>query len=119
MKLLRTLPALLLLVACTTAGTGSASYTWETKDIGTEDMPKTEVSLVDESGEVVYKTECTGTASEESMTDADDAETAIRCWFAGGGDDYAVFEADGEMVVRHRGVDEASGFSDWRDMQKL
>lgn len=85
--------------------------------VGEGDMPVTKITLqVAATKEEIYSTSCMGTASTE-MQDVEGSIAAIQCWWAGGGDQYAAFVGDAEqLTVRHRTVDEESGFGAWEDV---
>lgn len=86
-------------------------------DAGTDGTaPKNTITLrVAGTQEEIYSTTCAGVPSTDVQIDGSVA--SVRCWFAGGGDDYAVFIGDAEqLTVRHRTVDEEGGFGEWEDL---
>jgi hypothetical protein len=69
----------------------------------------------------LYETRCAGTTQVADIPDLDAvSSTYIRCWWAGGGEDFAVFIGEAESAtVRHRTVDEEAGFGPWKDLKTL
>jgi hypothetical protein len=128
MKKILLLSAILLLPACTpqqapvddTRPAGEqVMMEWKMEPFGQDtDTPQTHIMLVNSgTDETLFETNCTGTASTEGITDVEGSMASVRCWWAGGGDDYAVFDdADGH-IVRHRTVDEEAGMGAWTDIQ--
>jgi len=97
-----------------------AAMEWTSEQTGMSesDMPITTITLgVPATGDVIYTTTCNGTASTE-LQDIEGSVASIQCWWAGGGDQYAVFVGEAEeLTVRHRTVDEEAGFGEWMDVQ--
>jgi hypothetical protein len=70
--------------------------------------------------QTLFETTCAGTTQVADIADLADSAAYIRCWWAGGGDDFAVFIEDSEKaVIRHRTVDEQAGYGDWEDLKSL
>lgn len=135
MKLFRALPLLLVLAACA-SGSNTANnadgeenpamtgptYHWDQNQTGTgdNDEPLVELNLLDEDNESQFTAECVGPAFTEGVAaDVPGVQTAIRCWWAGGGDDYAVIDMSGSLVIRHRTVDEEAGYGPWETVENL
>lgn len=73
-----------------------------------------------EDRQELFVAECAGTTQVADIPDLSDSVSYIRCWWAGGGEDFAVFIGDAEQAtIRHRTVDEESGYSDWEDLKTL
>lgn len=130
-KLLAAAGLTLLLAACNTqapvtdndssapaAKRAAMEWTSEQTGTGEYDMPITTITLmVPSTGDVIYTTTCNGTASFEGEV-IEGSVASIQCWWAGGGDQYAVFVGEAEeLTVRHRTVDEEAGFGEWEDVQ--
>lgn len=70
--------------------------------------------------EELFTTECAGTTQVADIADLADSVSYIRCWWAGGGEDFAVFIGDAEKAtIRHRTVDEEVGYGKWEDLKTL
>lgn len=71
--------------------------------------------------DILFETACAGTTQVADIPDLDKLSSAyIQCWWAGGGDQFAVFEGtDGTRVIKHRTVDEESGFGAWEELKTL
>ena len=117
-KLLFASAASLLLCACAAnepldTSMGSASPTWVAVQTGTgsDGLPLTTVKLVKgDINNVLYGANCEGIISPVEIGGA---ETAVRCWWAGGGADFAAFKNGTGYLVRTRWVDEESGYGPW------
>lgn len=90
-------------------------FTWRVENTPNyeETMPHQKVYLnvkdnsKNDSYEAGESMGCTGTP--DTATQEASATTMTRCWFAGGGDDYAVFEESGIYVLKHRWTQESGG----------
>lgn len=123
------LPLFVLLLTACTANVSSEPVTlrwaFSPDAASTEDMPMTDVSLV-VSGAVettvdlgVYGGQG-AQAAESAWGLPEGALTTAVLWWAGGGDELAVFRTDeGKLTVRHRGIDEQSGYSTFTDKATL
>lgn len=120
----------LALAACTqTPATNTATDTpsmakrvpmeWVSQQTGTgsDGIPENKLVLrAQGSTEELFSTTCNGTVSTD-VQDVPGSVNSAQCWWAGGGDQYGVFIGDAEeLTVRHRTVDEESGFGSWEDM---
>lgn len=124
-QLLLALP--ILLAACMpvqdTANTTLPALEWRTQDAGVNEMdiPQQQLSLmrIREGGrEALFTTQCQGIASPSELIEGSLA--SIRCWWAGGGDDYAAFAAEGGTIeVKTRYVDEESGMGPWDVLETM
>lgn len=97
---------------------------WSARNTGEDanGIPQNTLTLnvMNDTRDELYKTECVGTTLVQGVTDLDGSVAYIQCWWAGGGDQFAVFTGEGEaMTVRHRTVDEESGFGEWEDLKVL
>ena len=97
------------------AAEGEGPYQWRFVEWGTDDRPRTQVTLMTGG-----KTHTIGTydGSCAVMNDGDYLPyevSKVICWFAGGGHEVGVFEEPGQVVVRVGEVDEgASGIQGFR-----
>lgn len=91
----------------------SVRWTWTQTGIGPDEIPQNEIRLVDEDGNEKHMVVCNGVPAQ---SDIEESDTAVRCWWAGGGNDYAVFETDAGLSVQTRWVDEESGFGEWEEL---
>lgn len=83
-------------------------------------MPHNKVTVRTTPGTILYETECNGTTLVEDVPDLEDSIAYMQCWWAGGGDQFAIFMEDGEKaVIRHRTVDEETGYGRWEDLKTL
>jgi|GEM_PF-6289662 len=100
-----------------------AAMEWWAKNTGEDEngMPHNTLSLrVVGSGESLFETECNGTTLVEGVQDMEDSVATIQCWWAGGGDQFGVFIGDAEKAtIKHRTVDEETGYGPWVDMKTL
>jgi hypothetical protein len=96
---------------------------WYAYSQGEDEMgiPQNNLSLkVVSTSEVLFTTTCEGTTQVADIADLADSVTYIRCWWAGGGEDFAVFIGEAEQaVIRHRTVDEEGGYGEWEDLKSL
>jgi len=94
---------------------------WKFENVGTEDEPRTKVSLV--IGGTNAKTIDMGTYAGngvDTTNQATDALLTASLWWAGGGDDLRVVgNGDGTLSLEHRTVDEEGGFGEWMTMQTI
>lgn len=88
-------------------------WTWEQTGTGPDEIPQYEIKLVDDASDEKHMVVCNGVPATQEIEESD---TAVRCWWAGGGNDYAVFEVDGGYSVQTRWVDEESGFGEWEEL---
>jgi hypothetical protein len=108
------------LAACTQANgqlptekIGDLQWTAAMTGEGTTGEPHTKVTLVDASdGSELYSAECIGTISENPTPGA---KLSVMCWWAGGGEEFAVFDSGSTLSLKHRYVDEESGYTEWID----
>lgn len=83
-------------------------------------MPHNKITVRTTPGTILYETECNGTTLVEDVPDLEDSVAYMQCWWAGGGDQFAIFIEDGEKaVIRHRTVDEEAGYGRWEDLKTL
>lgn len=83
-------------------------------------MPQNKLTVRTNPGTILFETTCNGTTLVDGVPDLDDSVAYIQCWWAGGGDQFAIFIEDGEKaVVRHRTVDEEAGYGKWEDLKTL
>ncbi len=84
-------------------------------------IPQNDLSLkVVGTKEELFTTSCAGTTQVADIADLAESPAYIRCWWAGGGDDFAVFIGDAEQAtIRHRTVDEEAGYGAWEDLKSL
>ncbi|HVW66224.1 MAG TPA: hypothetical protein VHA78_00665 [Candidatus Peribacteraceae bacterium] len=83
---------------------------------GTYNSPITQLMLTESGGTKALATQtCTGIAGD--ATDITGALAAVRCWWAGGGDDYAAFASGTGFIIRHRTLDEEAGAGEWREIR--
>lgn len=123
---LATLSCTLLLAACAaqapveTDDTANEPLTvrwsWSQIDTGPDDIPVYEVKLIDGNDEARYVASCNGVVSTSTIEESD---IAVRCWWAGGGEDFAVIDGDDGWTVQKRWVDEESGFGEWEEVAAL
>lgn len=97
------------------------SMEWSFTNVGTEDEPRTKVSLVIKGAET--RTIDMGTYAGNAVDKTNEQTEALlfaSLWWAGGGDDVRVLgNGDGTLTLQHRGVDEVSGFGDWMTLQTI
>jgi len=112
--------SVLFLGACSQQAAGEPlviRWTAQQTGVGEAEAPQMKLSLLnDKTQKSLYDTECAGTVSVDAVTDAEGNLTSMRCWWAGGGDDYAVFETENALSVRHRTVDEEAGYGEWEEV---
>ncbi len=86
-------------------------------DKNADGMPVMALTLkLSETGEALFHATCNGTTSTANLN-IDGSIASIQCWWAGGGDQYAVFVDSAEkLVVKHRTVDEQAGFGAWQEV---
>ena len=111
--------ALLVLAACTSASSNDLSVKWQSEQTGTGEFgePQMNVTLVNSEGTVVVDEECIGVVSPIDLQEEANVLTSVRCWWAGGGNDYlAATDANGKLTVKTRWVDEESGFGAWEEV---
>lgn len=94
-----------------TATQGKVVYTWKTAAMPEQDgVPRTSVTLV--VGDKSYALgEFSGSCSEidgTSWTLVEGEKTGVICWYAGGGNELAIFEENGKAVVKQGDLDEGS-----------
>ncbi len=95
---------------------------WYAYSEGEKDgIPQNKISLKTvATQEELFTTSCIGTTQVTDIADLSESPAYIRCWWAGGGDDYALFIGDAEKaVIRHRTVDEEAGYGEWEDLKSL
>ncbi len=97
------------------------SMEWQFTNVGTEDEPRTKVSLVIKGTEM--RTIDMGTYAGNAVDKSNEQTEALlfaSLWWAGGGDDLRVVgNGDGTITLQHRGVDEVSGIGDWMTLQTI
>ncbi len=97
------------------------SMEWQFTNVGTEDEPRTKVSLVITGTET--RTIDMGTYAGNAVDKTNEQTEAIlfaSLWWAGGGDDLRVVgNGDGTLTLQHRGVDEVSGIGNWMTLQTI
>lgn len=132
MKKLLTLTGLILVVTACNAprapnpnapqpSAKRAAMAWTTVNAGEDStgIPQTTIILSISGGAELYRTNCTGTASTQAQG-LEETVAGIQCWYAGGGDQYAVFVGENEKAtLRHRTVDEVAGFGTWENVKSL
>jgi len=95
---------------------------WKFDSVGTEDEPRTKISLVI-AGSGASKTIELGTyagAANDTTDTQTEALLSASVWWAGGGDDVRVLAGkNGSLVIQHRVTDEESGFGDWQTLQTI
>lgn len=122
----------LMLAACMPAANNSdmaagkrKPIQWVATHTGADDqgIPEStlELKVVGSPNEVLYTTdECLGVPSMEQLQDVEGSIASIQCWWAGGGDQWAVFVGDAEqLTVKTRTVDEEAGYGEWQDLKTL
>lgn len=83
-------------------------------------MPHNNITVRTTPGTILFETECNGTTLVQDVPDLEDSVAYMQCWWAGGGDQFAIFIEDGEKaVIRHRTVDEEAGYGKWQDLKTL
>lgn len=97
---------------------------WSARNTGTnaQGIPQNRLTLnlTNLTRDELYRTECEGTTLVQGIPDLENSAAYIQCWWAGGGDQYAVFIGDAEQgVIRHRTVDEEAGYGEWEDLKTL
>ncbi len=95
---------------------------WYAYSEGEQDgIPQNRIALkVVGAKEELFSTTCIGTTQVADIADLAESPAYIRCWWAGGGDDYALFIGEAEQAtIRHRTVDEESGYGEWEDLKSL
>lgn len=120
-----------LLVACTpvtnnTDGPAAKRMPmqWVSTHIGADDQgipeAKLELKVVGSPDNVLYTTSCLGVPSSEQIQDAEGSIASVQCWWAGGGNQWAVFVGDAEqLTVKTRTVDEEVGYGEWETLKTL
>ena len=97
------------------------SMEWKFTNVGTEDEPRTKVSLVITGTET--RTIDMGTYAGNAVDKTNEQTEAIlfaSLWWAGGGDDVRVVgNGDGTLTLQHRVTDEVSGIGDWMTLQTI
>lgn len=117
--LLFSLASMMFLAACTFGKSNAVALHWSWLQTGTGSVgqPINDLMLVEEkSGNTVGGTQCEGVVA--ATTDIPNA-LSIRCWWAGGGEDFAVMQSGSMLLVQKRYVDEESGFGPWETLQTL
>jgi hypothetical protein len=93
---------------------------WQWKQVGTgaSSEPQMHLQLVDttKNNSVFYETDCTGVVSQAPADVIAGTLGGVRCWWAGGGDDYVAVMNGDALVIRHRTVDEESGYGQWTEI---
>lgn len=97
---------------------------WYAYDMGDDEqgIPQNKLVLkaVSPTRDELFETACAGTTLVQGVPDLDESVAYIQCWWAGGGDQFAVFIEDGEKaIIRHRTVDEEAGYGRWEDLKSL
>jgi hypothetical protein len=94
---------------------------WQFTNVGTDDEPRTKVSLV--IGGTNAKTIDMGTYAGNAVDKTNEQTEALlfaSLWWAGGGDDVRVIgNGDGTLSLQHRVTDEVSGIGDWMTLQTI
>lgn len=89
----------------------SKEVQWSYEDLGTNKetwAPSTKVTVTID-GKSYNAGTYTGSCAPRSHDGiAKNEVSAISCWWAGGGDDIGVFNANGKMTIQHRTVDEGT-----------
>lgn len=119
MKKLLSVVCLIAIAACTPAAPSNISVEWKSEQTGTGEFgePQMNVTLVNSEGTVVVDEECIGVVSPIDLQEEANVLTSVRCWWAGGGNDYlAATDANGNLTVKTRWVDEESGFGAWEEL---
>lgn len=97
------------------------SMEWQFTNVGTEDEPRTKVSLIITGTET--RTIDMGTYAGNAVDKTNEQTEAIlfaSLWWAGGGDDVRVVgNGDGTLTLQHRVTDEVSGIGDWMTLQTI
>lgn len=101
-----------------------APMEWYAYDQGTDEqgIPQNKLILKANTAqrEDLFTTSCAGTTQVTDLPDLADSVAYIQCWWAGGGDQYAVFIGEAEKAtIRHRTVDEEAGYGAWEDLKTL
>lgn len=86
---------------------------------GSVEPPATHLILQNaETEEALYEADCIGIAQMNAIQE-EGVIASVRCWWAGGGDDYAVIDGDQILYVQHRWVDEEVGFGEWEEVSTI
>ncbi len=97
------------------------SMEWQFTNVGTEDEPRTKVSLVIKGTET--RTIDMGTYAGNAVNKSNEQTEALlfaSLWWAGGGDDLRVVgNGDGTITLQHRTVDEEAGIGTWMTLQTI
>jgi len=97
------------------------SMEWQFTNVGTEDEPRTKVSLVIIGTET--RTIDMGTYAGNAVDKSNEQTEALlfaSLWWAGGGDDLRVVgNGDGTITLQHRTVDEEAGIGTWMTLQTI
>jgi hypothetical protein len=115
-KVLAIAAVTLALTACSSASstTDGVKWTWTQTGTGSDGAPTQEIHLVNAQGATILTKSCTGTVS---VLSPGANPTIVRCWWAGGGNDYALIIRGGKPVPQTRTVDEEAGEGEWQDIQ--
>lgn len=112
--------SLLLLAACSSAPSDDLAVSWQSEQTSTGEFgePQMNITLVDADGNVSADEECIGVVSPIDLPEEEHVIDAVRCWWAGGGNDFvATTNPSGDLIVKTRWVDEESGFGEWEAIE--